>query len=190
MGVGTVYRVLPTQRAMLESVLEEEVRRLTDAAEEAHGRPDPASALVDFLRTALAAALARPGLIDVLITGSDETESLSRAKGELVAAVSKLLGLVRPVPALTGENLLKLLCGLCMRWGSIRWSGGGRRPRRISLCCGAAWSRTPACPAFEGGTLGVVGLKPFGERIARVPAWRVRPHHCEGSVLKRRTGWR
>ncbi|MFD0424511.1 TetR/AcrR family transcriptional regulator [Streptomyces parvus] len=111
-GVGTVYRVFPTQRAMLESVLEEEVRRLTDAAEEAHGQPDPASALVDFLRTALAAALARPGLIDVLITGSDETESLSRAKGELVAAVSRLLGQVRPAPALTGENLLKLLCGL------------------------------------------------------------------------------
>ncbi|MEU3579036.1 hypothetical protein AB0H24_21840 [Streptomyces globisporus] len=48
----------------------------------------------------------------MLITGSDETESLSRAKGELVAAVSGLLGLVHPVPALTGENLLKLLCGL------------------------------------------------------------------------------
>ncbi|MBK3604867.1 TetR family transcriptional regulator [Streptomyces sp. MBT54] len=87
-GVGTVYRVFPTQRAMLESVLEEAVRQLTDAAEEAHGRPDPASALVDFLRTALAAA------------------------GELVAAVSGLLGLVRPALALTGENLLKLLCGL------------------------------------------------------------------------------
>ncbi|MEU3579035.1 TetR/AcrR family transcriptional regulator [Streptomyces globisporus] len=51
-GVGTVYRVFPTQRAMLESVLEEAVRQLADAAEEAHGRPDPASALVDFLRTA------------------------------------------------------------------------------------------------------------------------------------------
>ncbi len=111
-GVGTVYRVFPTQRAMLECVLEEAVRRLVDTAEEAQGQPDPASALVGFLRAALTAALAQPGLINVLITGTDETESLRRAKGELVAAVSRLLGLVRPAPALTGENLLKLLCGL------------------------------------------------------------------------------
>ncbi|MFJ6512452.1 TetR/AcrR family transcriptional regulator [Streptomyces sp. NPDC091406] len=111
-GVGTVYRVFPTQRAMLESVLEGAVRELIGAAEEAEGRADPGSALVDFLRAALAAALAQPGLIDVLISGSDETESLRRSKGELVGAVSRLLGLVRPAPALTGENLLKLLCGL------------------------------------------------------------------------------
>ena len=57
-------------------------------------------------------ALARPGLTEVLITGSDETESLHRAKGELVEATSDLLARIRPAPALTGENLLKLLCGL------------------------------------------------------------------------------
>lgn len=111
-GVGTVYRVFPTQRAMLESVLEEAVRELIDAAASAGTRPRPADALVGFLRTALLTALAQPGLIDVLITGSDETESLHRAKGELVEAASGLLARVRPIPALTGENLLKLLCGL------------------------------------------------------------------------------
>ncbi|MEU0846085.1 TetR/AcrR family transcriptional regulator [Streptomyces sp. NPDC005962] len=111
-GVGTVYRVFPTQRAMRESVLEEAVRELIDAAAVAGGYPDPAKALVDFLRTALLTALARPGLTDVLITGSDETESLHRAKGELVEVTSDLLAGIRPVPALTGENLLKLLCGL------------------------------------------------------------------------------
>ncbi|MBZ6107741.1 MULTISPECIES: TetR/AcrR family transcriptional regulator [Streptomyces] len=111
-GVGTVYRVFPTQRAMLESVLEEAVRELVDAAAAAGGHPDPAKALVDFLRTALLTALAQPGLTDVLITGSDETDSLHRAKGELVEVTSHLLARIRPAPALTGENLLKLLCGL------------------------------------------------------------------------------
>lgn len=111
-GVGTVYRVFPTQRAMLESVLEDSVRELIDAAAAAEGHPDPAKALIDFLRAALSAALAQPGLIDVLITGSDETHSLHRAKTELVGAVSHLLARIHPTPALTGENLLKLLCGL------------------------------------------------------------------------------
>ncbi|MEU0472042.1 SbtR family transcriptional regulator [Streptomyces olivaceus] len=97
---------------MRESVLEESVRELIDAAAVAGGHPEPANALVDFLRTALLTALARPGLTDVLITGADETESLHRAKGELVEATSGLLARVRPAPALTGENLLKLLCGL------------------------------------------------------------------------------
>ncbi|WP_311765193.1 TetR/AcrR family transcriptional regulator [Streptomyces zingiberis] len=111
-GVGTVYRVFPTQRVMLESVLEETVRELIDAAAVADGHTDPGRALLDFLRTALLAALARPGLTDVLITGSDETDSLHQAKGELVGITSHLLARVRPAPALTGENLLKLLCGL------------------------------------------------------------------------------
>uniref|UniRef100_A0AAU3GTJ3 TetR/AcrR family transcriptional regulator n=1 Tax=Streptomyces sp. NBC_01401 TaxID=2903854 RepID=A0AAU3GTJ3_9ACTN len=111
-GVGTVYRVFPTQRAMLESVLEEAVRELIDAAAAAGGHPDPAKALVDFLRRALLTALAQPGLTDVLITGSDETDSLHQAKGELVEVTSHLLARIHPAPALTGENLLKLLCGL------------------------------------------------------------------------------
>ncbi|WP_030997929.1 TetR/AcrR family transcriptional regulator [Streptomyces sp. NRRL F-5630] len=111
-GVGTVYRVFPTQRAMREAVLEETVRELIDAATAAGGNPEPAKALIDFLRTALLTALARPGLTDVLITGTDETDSLHRAKGELVDVTSRLLARVRPSPALTGENLLKLLCGL------------------------------------------------------------------------------
>lgn len=77
-----------------------------------HGHPDPAKALVDFLRRALLTALAQPGLTDVLITGSDETDSLHQAKGELVEVTSHLLARIHPAPALTGENLLKLLCGL------------------------------------------------------------------------------
>jgi len=111
-GVGTVYRVFPTQRAMRESVLEEAVRELIDAAAVASTHPHPAEALVSFLRTALLTALAQPGLTDVLITGSDEMDSLHCAKGELFEVTSLLLARVRPAPALTGENLLKLLCGL------------------------------------------------------------------------------
>ncbi|MDI9888620.1 TetR family transcriptional regulator [Streptomyces sp. HNM0645] len=111
-GVGTVYRVFPTQRAMLESVLTEAVRELIDAATAVGRHPDPIKALVDFLRTALLAAMAQPGLTDVLITGSDETDSLHRAKTELVEVTSHLLARISPLPTLTGENLLKLLCGL------------------------------------------------------------------------------
>ncbi|MEV7426364.1 MULTISPECIES: TetR/AcrR family transcriptional regulator [unclassified Streptomyces] len=111
-GVGTVYRLFPTQRAMLEAVLETSVRDLIGAAAEAERRPEPVQALVEFLHTALSAALAQPGLIDVLITATDETDSLRQAKGELAAAASRLLDRIRPAPVLTGENLLKLLCGL------------------------------------------------------------------------------
>ncbi|MFE6163564.1 TetR/AcrR family transcriptional regulator [Streptomyces sp. NPDC056486] len=115
-GVGTVYRLFPTQRAMLEAVLEESVRGLIGVAAEAEQHPEqhpePVQALVEFLHAALSAALAQPGLIDILITETDETDSLRQAKAELGAAASRLLARIHPAPALTGENLLKLLCGL------------------------------------------------------------------------------
>lgn len=111
-GVGTVYRLFPTQRAMLEAVLEVSARDLIRLAEEAGAETDPHRALEEFLRSALAAALARPGLFNVLITLTDETDSLREAKGELAARATQLLGRIDPAPALTGENLLKLFCGL------------------------------------------------------------------------------
>ncbi|MEU9887757.1 TetR/AcrR family transcriptional regulator [Sphaerisporangium sp. NPDC051011] len=111
-GVGTVYRLFPTQRAMLEAILEDSVRGLIGVAAEAEQHPEPVQALIEFLHTALSAALARPGLIDILITATDETDSLRQAKAELGAAASRLLERIHPAPALTGENLLKLLCGL------------------------------------------------------------------------------
>ncbi|MGW5862575.1 TetR/AcrR family transcriptional regulator [Streptomyces sp. NPDC055239] len=111
-GVGTVYRLFPTQRAMLEAILEDSVRALVGVATEAEQRPEPVQALIGFLHAALSAALAQPGLIDILITETDETDSLRQAKGELGAAASRLLARIHPEPALTGENLLKLLCGL------------------------------------------------------------------------------
>ncbi len=111
-GVGTVYRLFPTPRAMLEAVVEEAVTGLGQLAIEAEGKPDPRLALHDFLRGALTTALDQPGLFMVLISVDDERESLREAKGALVTATSRLLGRVHPQPPLTGENLLKLLCGL------------------------------------------------------------------------------
>lgn len=111
-GVGTVYRLFPTQRAMLEAVVEDSVRDLLALVTEAEREPEPLGALVEFIRSALAAALARPGLFNVLITVTDETESLRAAKVELAVTTSRLLARAQPAPTLTGENLLKLLCGL------------------------------------------------------------------------------
>lgn len=111
-GVGTVYRLFPTPRAMLEAVIEEAVVDLQRVAAEAEGEPDPRRALSGFLRTALTAALDQPGLFVVLISLDDERDSLRQAKGALVAATSRLLARAHPRPPLTGENMLKLLCGL------------------------------------------------------------------------------
>ncbi|MFD6988492.1 TetR/AcrR family transcriptional regulator [Streptomyces sp. NPDC059943] len=132
-GVGTVYRLFPTRRAMLEAVLEDSVRDLSAAATEAEHCPEPVRALVDVLHTALLAALAQPGLIDVLITATDETESLRQAKAELAAGTSRLLDRIRPAPALTGENLLKLLCGLIH---AINEHPAGRQPAAIDAYLG------------------------------------------------------
>jgi AcrR family transcriptional regulator len=111
-GVGTVYRLFPTQRAMLEAVVEDAVADLNDLVAEAERDPDPRRALDRFLRSALTAALAQPGLFDVLITLDDERESLRQAKATLAEATSRLLGRGHPEPPLTGENMMKLLCGL------------------------------------------------------------------------------
>ncbi|GAA2212908.1 hypothetical protein GCM10009850_083700 [Nonomuraea monospora] len=111
-GVGTVYRVFPTQRAMLEAVVEEAVRELIDLAAQMARGADPGESLIGFLRSALRIALERPGLFEVLITSDDETPALALAKAELAAAVADLLKQAAPSTTLTGENLLKLLCGL------------------------------------------------------------------------------
>ena len=111
-GVGTVYRVFPTQRAMLEAVVEEAVRELIGLAAQCAQGADAGESLIGFLRSALRTALERPGLFEVLITGDDETPTLAQAKAELVTAVTGLLERADPRAALTGENLLKLLCGL------------------------------------------------------------------------------
>ncbi|AOS64514.1 TetR/AcrR family transcriptional regulator [Actinoalloteichus hymeniacidonis] len=111
-GVGTVYGLFPTQRAMLEAVVEDAVIELNRMAAEAEREPNAQHALGRFLDAALATALAQPGLFEVLITVGDERESLREAKIELVQAISRLLARAQPNPLLTGENLLKLLCGL------------------------------------------------------------------------------
>jgi AcrR family transcriptional regulator len=111
-GVGTVYRLFPTQRAMLEAVVEDAVADLNRLGAEAMREPDTRRALDGFLKSALSEALARPGLFNVLITAGDERDSLRQAKAELVETTSRLLGHAQPNSPLTGENMLKLLCGL------------------------------------------------------------------------------
>ncbi|WP_328611900.1 TetR/AcrR family transcriptional regulator [Amycolatopsis sp. NBC_00345] len=111
-GVGTVYRLFPTQRAMLEAVVEDSVAELNRLAAEAEREPDAQRALAGFLGAALTVALGSPGLFAVLITVGDERDSLRQAKAELVETTSRLLGRAHPQPPLTGENMLKLLCGL------------------------------------------------------------------------------
>ncbi|GAB7036958.1 MULTISPECIES: TetR/AcrR family transcriptional regulator [Catenuloplanes] len=115
-GVGTVYRWFPTQRAMLEGVVQDGVRSLTSRAHRALEQPDGDEAFAAFLRDALTMAQERPGLFTVLISGTDETEQTLQAKAELADAVARLLDRVdpepRPAPTMTAEYLLKLLCGL------------------------------------------------------------------------------
>lgn len=115
-GVGTVYRQFPTQQAMLEAVAESSLDDLIALAVSAREAPDAATGLDGFLRTALERSVSEPGLVDVLVTADDETPSTSARKAELAATVSALLDRARSegitrLP-LTGEELLKLLCGV------------------------------------------------------------------------------
>lgn len=115
-GVGTVYRLFPTQRAMLEGVVQDGLQVVTARAQQALEQPDAVRALATFLRGALTTALQRPGLFTVLIAANNETADTLGAKAELAQAVASLLHRMhqelQQAPAMTAEYLLKLLCGL------------------------------------------------------------------------------
>ncbi|HEX6341072.1 TetR/AcrR family transcriptional regulator [Umezawaea sp.] len=115
-GVGTVYRLFPTHQAMLEAVVEDGLRAMVDRATAAAEVEDVAEGLAGFFRASLLHAVREPGLVSVLVAVDDAVTGTSGTKVELALAVSRLLdrgraaGVVRS--ALTGEDLLKLLCGL------------------------------------------------------------------------------
>ncbi len=115
-GVGTVYRLFPTQQAMLEAVVEDGLREMTDRAIAAAEVEDAAAGLAEFFRSSLLRAVREPGLVGVLVAVDDAVTKTSRSKVELARAVSVLLDRARAAGAhrsdLTGEDLLKLLCGL------------------------------------------------------------------------------
>lgn len=115
-GVGTVYRLFPTQRAMLEGVVQDGLQAVTAMAQQALEQPDAVQAFTTFLRDALTTALQRPGLFTVLITANNEIADTLRTKAELAQAVASLLNRThqepQQTPAMTAEYLLKLLCGL------------------------------------------------------------------------------
>lgn len=115
-GVGTVYRLFPTQQAMLEAVVEDGLREMIDLATAAARAEDAAAGLAEFFRTSLQRAVREPGLVSVLVAVDDAVTKTSRTKVELAGAVTPLLDRARRAGAvrsdLTGEDLLKLLCGL------------------------------------------------------------------------------
>jgi AcrR family transcriptional regulator len=123
-GVGTVYRLFPTHQAMLEAVVEDGLREMTDHATAAARAEDATAGLAEFFRAALLRAVREPGLVSVLLAVDDAVTGTSRSKVELAAAVSLLLDRARSAgaaqAALTGEDLLKLLCGLQHAIGAAR----------------------------------------------------------------------
>ncbi|MFC9608253.1 hypothetical protein ACFTTN_33050 [Streptomyces niveus] len=88
--------------------------------------------------------LAQSGLIDILITATDETDSLRQVKAELASAASRLLDRIRPAPSLTGENLLKLLCALIH---AINEQRADRQPAAIDAYIGVLRAGLTLSPA-------------------------------------------
>jgi AcrR family transcriptional regulator len=132
-----VYRLFPTQQAMLEAVVEDGLREMTELATAAGQAEDAATGLAGFLRTSLQRAVREPGLVSVLVAVDDAVTKTSQSKVDLALAVSLLLDRAREAGAarsdLTGEDLLKLLCGLQHAIAASREDPAAITERYLSL---------------------------------------------------------
>ncbi|MFD8691383.1 TetR/AcrR family transcriptional regulator [Streptomyces sp. NPDC059651] len=115
-GVGTVYRHFPTRQALLETLVNEPLRQLLEAARAAGAEGDSADGLRTFLRATLDLQLADIGLAEILAAGDLGQQDTVHLRQELDDAVETLLAMCRTTGAVrkdvTPEDLRRLMCGI------------------------------------------------------------------------------
>ncbi|WP_425826300.1 TetR/AcrR family transcriptional regulator [Streptomyces fractus] len=90
-GVGTAYRRFANREELVESVLENEVRRMLDEAEEALTHQDAWEALVHFFLGSAQAFADNRGLRDVLLHSAHGRTRVAAVRERLTPAVSALI---------------------------------------------------------------------------------------------------
>ena len=124
-GVGTVYRHFPTQRALLESLAMGSFEELVDEARSAAADEDPGAGLERLLRFTLRRQLKDAGLAEVLRSSESACSRTSQLRADLFEAASRLLGRAGEAeairPEIRADDLRRLACGIEY---AVRMGGG------------------------------------------------------------------
>ena len=108
-GVGTVYRHFPDQRALLTAIAEDDLAAFREELIAAAALPDPAEAIEASLRGAVHMVLARPHVATLLATSPREFKVLEGVVAQVVARARKARVLRVD---LDGNDFRRLVCGI------------------------------------------------------------------------------
>lgn len=138
-GVATLYRHFPTREALLDAVVREWTGAVLDEARQLTAAPDPAQALLTWMRSLVSHMSVYTGLVAALVPSmDDETSALHPScqvmydAGELLLGHAQRSGTVRPDA--TATELLQMVSGVV--WVCEKFGDGADIDRLLSLTLG------------------------------------------------------
>jgi AcrR family transcriptional regulator len=108
-GVGTVYRHFPDQKALLTAIAEDDLSAFRGELEAAAAKEDPTEAVEASLRGAVHMVLARPNVATLLATNPREFKALSGIVEKVVERARKARVLKVDLDA---NDFRRLVCGI------------------------------------------------------------------------------
>src|SRR4030088_1631453 len=90
-GVGTVYRWVPPQVALVAAVLSERMDTLLGSAEQPLAEPDPWTALATFLEQAASVIAGDRGLRQILMFATSGSDRVAQARARMLPVVSAIV---------------------------------------------------------------------------------------------------
>jgi AcrR family transcriptional regulator len=131
-SVATLYRHFPTRDDLLAAAHDEQVITCAASLERAAADPDPARALRDYLREALAAQAAAPGFRRAMAAAPDAAMRRTRFHREMTGLLgrARAAGAVRP-DATVGDLLLIFAANAGVT-AAGRPGARGERSRRLA----------------------------------------------------------
>ena len=118
-GIGTLFRHFPTREALVEAVYQDQVRRLTDGADELLAAYPPAQAMRRWMDLFTEWIAAKNGMLDTLramISNEQLGHSHTQTRSQLLAAIDKILAAGRAAGDIsahaTAEDIAAGLIGI------------------------------------------------------------------------------
>ncbi|MFI5916554.1 TetR/AcrR family transcriptional regulator [Dactylosporangium sp. NPDC051541] len=116
-GIGTLYRHFPTREALVEAVYQDQVRRLTEGADQLLAAHAPARAMRHWMDLFSEWLATKNGMVDTLRAMMNSNQlGHSDTRTELLAAIDKILTAGRTADAIaldvTAEDIAAALIGI------------------------------------------------------------------------------
>ncbi|GAA4236502.1 TetR/AcrR family transcriptional regulator [Actinomadura meridiana] len=124
-AIGTIFRHFPTKQALLQAIMKDLLRQLTDQADALAANGDPATALFTFFTQTVEQAVRKKSVIDLLArTGIDL--QITEAVQLLDHSVHTLLTRAQDVGAITPttrtDEVTTLLAAMCQATTLPSWN--------------------------------------------------------------------